>query len=200
MPTLTPVLAFLDVGGPEMLLIFVLILVLFGGKRMPELARGLGKSLRDFKRAREGVEDQIKRALEDAPAPAKKRIKADSATTTPEDTSVYDEAAGAAATAAATGGEDAPDDGGASESDETENADDLEIEDDYEVDPYEDEYIGGTAESDALAHGVESEADADAAQESEPAAQESAPETPDEPPPEKKQPDAGEQAADGGGI
>ncbi len=40
-----------SIGIPELLLIFVLALLLFGGKRLPEVARGLGAGIRDFKRA-----------------------------------------------------------------------------------------------------------------------------------------------------
>lgn len=59
-------LAFFDgLGGSEMLLVFVLILVLFGGQKLPEFARGLGKSIREFKKAAAGVEDEFKRALEE---------------------------------------------------------------------------------------------------------------------------------------
>ncbi|MET0261316.1 MAG: twin-arginine translocase TatA/TatE family subunit [Rariglobus sp.] len=62
-------LAFIEgLGGGEMILIFFIILILFGGKRLPELARGLGKSVREFKKATSGVEDEIKRAMEE-PAP-----------------------------------------------------------------------------------------------------------------------------------
>jgi len=61
-------LAFIEgLGGGEMLLIFFVILLLFGGQRMPELARGLGKSIREFKKATAGVEEQIKRAMDDEP-------------------------------------------------------------------------------------------------------------------------------------
>jgi TatA/E family protein of Tat protein translocase len=51
-------------GGLEMLVIFVLALMLFGGKRLPEVAKGLGKSIREFKRAASGVEDEIRRAMD----------------------------------------------------------------------------------------------------------------------------------------
>ncbi len=62
--------AFIDgIGGPELLLIFVLSLMLFGGKKLPELARGLGRSVREFKRAAAGVEQEIKRAIEEPPPP-----------------------------------------------------------------------------------------------------------------------------------
>ena len=65
-------LAFIDgLGGGEMLLIFFVILLLFGGQRLPELARGLGRSVREFKKATAGVEDEIKRVL-DEPAAATK--------------------------------------------------------------------------------------------------------------------------------
>lgn len=59
-------LAFIDgLGAPEMVMIFVLILLLFGGKKLPEFARGLGKTLREFKKAASGVEEEFKRALEE---------------------------------------------------------------------------------------------------------------------------------------
>lgn len=49
------------------MVIFVIVLLLFGGKQMPELARGLGKSIREFKKVTSGVEEQIKQAIEEAP-------------------------------------------------------------------------------------------------------------------------------------
>ena len=59
-------LAFIDgLGAPEMVLIFVVILVLFGGQKLPEFARGLGKTMREFKKAAAGVEEEFKRALEE---------------------------------------------------------------------------------------------------------------------------------------
>ena len=59
-------LAFIEgIGGPEMVLILVIVLVLFGGQKLPEFARGLGKSIREFKKAASGVEEEFKRALEE---------------------------------------------------------------------------------------------------------------------------------------
>jgi TatA/E family protein of Tat protein translocase len=67
-------LAFIDgLGGGEMLLIFFVILLLFGGQRLPDFARGLGKSIREFKKATSGVEEQIKRALDEPPRSAPKK-------------------------------------------------------------------------------------------------------------------------------
>ncbi len=48
----------------EMLVIFVLALMLFGGKRLPEVAKGLGKSIREFRKAASGVEDEIRKAMD----------------------------------------------------------------------------------------------------------------------------------------
>ena len=45
-----------DLGGPELLIIVVLVAVLFGAKRMPDAARGLGRSLRIFKTEIKGLD------------------------------------------------------------------------------------------------------------------------------------------------
>jgi len=78
MSSTTSILAFLDIGGGEMIVIFLVVLLLFGGQRMPELARGLGKSIREFKKVTSGVEDQIKQAINEAPeiSPAPTRTPA----------------------------------------------------------------------------------------------------------------------------
>jgi TatA/E family protein of Tat protein translocase len=56
-------LAFMGpIGGPEMMIIFIVVLLLFGAKKIPELARGLGKSMGEFKRARDEFEDEIRTA------------------------------------------------------------------------------------------------------------------------------------------
>lgn len=66
MDTVCTTLAFIDgLGAPEMVLIFIVVLVLFGGQKLPEFARGLGKSIREFKKAAAGVEEEFKRALEE---------------------------------------------------------------------------------------------------------------------------------------
>jgi sec-independent protein translocase protein TatA len=45
------ILGMFGLGGPEMLLILFALLLLFGGKKIPELAKGLGKGIREFKDA-----------------------------------------------------------------------------------------------------------------------------------------------------
>lgn len=54
-----------DLGGGELLLILVAVLVLFGPKKLPELAQGLGKGLRQFKQAQQDFTDQINSAFAD---------------------------------------------------------------------------------------------------------------------------------------
>lgn len=47
------------IGTGELLVILCVILVLFGGKRLPEFAKSLGKGIREFKKACAGIEDEI---------------------------------------------------------------------------------------------------------------------------------------------
>ncbi|MDF3078877.1 MAG: tatA [Sphingobacteriaceae bacterium] len=56
-------LLFLNIGTPEMMLIMFVALLLFGGKKLPELARGLGKGIREFKDASESVKTEIHRNI-----------------------------------------------------------------------------------------------------------------------------------------
>jgi sec-independent protein translocase protein TatA len=46
-------------GGQEMLIIFLIVLLLFGAKKLPQLARGIGKSMGEFKKARDDFEREI---------------------------------------------------------------------------------------------------------------------------------------------
>ncbi|MBI2502268.1 MAG: twin-arginine translocase TatA/TatE family subunit [Candidatus Latescibacteria bacterium] len=47
------------IGLPEILVIFLLILLLFGAKRIPEMAQGMGKGIKEFKKAMKDVQDEI---------------------------------------------------------------------------------------------------------------------------------------------
>jgi sec-independent protein translocase protein TatA len=48
---------FLMIGAPQIILISIVILLLFGGKKIPELMKGLGKGIKEFKNASEDVEN-----------------------------------------------------------------------------------------------------------------------------------------------
>ncbi len=54
----------LGLGPPEIILIVVLALLLFGPKRLPEMGKAVGKAIREFKKATSEVEEQIKKEVE----------------------------------------------------------------------------------------------------------------------------------------
>ncbi len=53
-------MGFGSIGMPELLIILVVVLLLFGAKRLPELAKGLGRGIREFKDATKQVEEEFK--------------------------------------------------------------------------------------------------------------------------------------------
>jgi sec-independent protein translocase protein TatA len=55
----------LGLGGPEIALIMFAMLLLFGAKKIPELARGLGKGIREFKDATKDVKNEIDKSLDE---------------------------------------------------------------------------------------------------------------------------------------
>lgn len=73
--SLLPLAELFGMGAPELIILLVVVMVLFGGKKLPELAKGLGKAKREFKKASE--EDDEDEAPKAKSAEAK---KADSAT------------------------------------------------------------------------------------------------------------------------
>lgn len=54
-----------NLGATEIILIVLAILILFGAKKIPELAQGIGKGMKEFKKAVRDVEDDIKSVDED---------------------------------------------------------------------------------------------------------------------------------------
>jgi sec-independent protein translocase protein TatA len=50
---------FLFIGTPELFVVFLAVLLLFGSSKIPELARGLGKGMREFKKATEDIKKEI---------------------------------------------------------------------------------------------------------------------------------------------
>ncbi len=59
------------IGGQEILIILVIVLVLFGGRKIPELMRGLGKGVKEYKNAVNSVEDEVRQATEEKPEESK---------------------------------------------------------------------------------------------------------------------------------
>jgi sec-independent protein translocase protein TatA len=54
-----------NIGGPSFILIVLVIILLFGAKRIPELARGLGRGIREFKDATKEIQDDIEEGIKD---------------------------------------------------------------------------------------------------------------------------------------
>ena len=67
--TLNGILAFFNLGTGEIIAIVLVILLLFGGRKIPELMRGLGKGVKSFKQGMNEVEDEIKKPFDDLDKP-----------------------------------------------------------------------------------------------------------------------------------
>jgi sec-independent protein translocase protein TatA len=85
------------VGWQEVLVIVVVVLILFGGRKIPELARGIGRGMREFKREMRGVREDLDEAMkedeeeEPRPRPKKKRKRPVSESAEDESESAEDE-------------------------------------------------------------------------------------------------------------
>ena len=66
-----------NLGGGEIILILALVLILFGAKKLPELAKGLGTGIKEFKKATKEVTDEIQNAPTE-PTPVKPTVVAQS--------------------------------------------------------------------------------------------------------------------------
>jgi len=73
-------------GGWEVVLIFAAFLILFGAKKLPELARGLGQGIKEFKKATREVGDEIQNAMEETPPQPQKKLPANPGQPQPEQT------------------------------------------------------------------------------------------------------------------
>ena len=58
-------LALFNLGGMEIVLILALVLILFGAKKLPDLAKGLGQGIKEFKKATREVTDEVQRSVDD---------------------------------------------------------------------------------------------------------------------------------------
>lgn len=73
----TYTLAFANIGPWQIILIVFIVLLLFGAKKLPELFRGLGQGVKEFKKATRDIEDDIRSAVEDEPRATAKKKPAD---------------------------------------------------------------------------------------------------------------------------
>jgi sec-independent protein translocase protein TatA len=56
-----------NLGAPEIILIILVILVFFGAKKIPEIAQGIGKGIREFRKASRDVQDEFEREIKGSP-------------------------------------------------------------------------------------------------------------------------------------
>jgi|SRR5579884_606260 sec-independent protein translocase protein TatA len=54
--------SFMNLAGPDLIVILLIILVLFGAKKLPELARGMGQAVREFQKAKDEFTDELHKA------------------------------------------------------------------------------------------------------------------------------------------
>ena len=59
-----------NLAGPDLIIILLIVLLMFGAKKLPELARGMGQAVREFSKAKDEFEREVTRPPEPAPAPA----------------------------------------------------------------------------------------------------------------------------------
>jgi sec-independent protein translocase protein TatA len=63
------ILAVFGMGGGELILVLGAVLILFGAKKIPEFAKGLGQGMKEFKKASKEVTDELENAMNSEPAP-----------------------------------------------------------------------------------------------------------------------------------
>ena len=69
---MTPMIAsILNFAGPDMMIILLIVFLLFGAKKLPELARGMGKAVKEFSAARDEVERELSLSRPNGIAPSK---------------------------------------------------------------------------------------------------------------------------------
>ena len=84
---MNPMLALFNLGGGEIILILAIVLILFGAKKLPELAKGLGQGIKEFKKATHNVSEEVREAMaESHPTVPRRLAPAAIASTAPEST------------------------------------------------------------------------------------------------------------------
>src|SRR5512142_2758333 len=78
-----------NLGGGEIILILALVLILFGAKKLPELAKGLGSGIKEFRKATREVTDEISHSMDDSYStlpPPKRQVEPNVQKTVPQTT------------------------------------------------------------------------------------------------------------------
>src|SRR4051812_31330591 len=72
---MTTTLAVFGLGGWEVILILAVVLILFGAKKLPELAKGLGQGIKEFKKASNEVTSELQRAADVNDVPEQRQVQ-----------------------------------------------------------------------------------------------------------------------------
>ena len=65
---------FMNLAGPDLIVILLIILVLFGAKKLPELARGMGQAVKEFQKAKDEFSDELHKATKSETEAAKSNV------------------------------------------------------------------------------------------------------------------------------
>ena len=77
--------SFFNLAGPDLIIILLIVLLLFGAKKLPELAKGMGQAVREFTKAKDEFEREVTRPPEPAPSPKLEEPKSEVAHETHHD-------------------------------------------------------------------------------------------------------------------
>jgi len=80
--------SFMNLAGPDLIVILLIILVLFGAKKLPELARGMGQAVKEFQKAKDEFSDELHKAGKPDTEPVKSDVKPAQATVPRTETQV----------------------------------------------------------------------------------------------------------------
>ncbi|HWW02549.1 MAG TPA: twin-arginine translocase TatA/TatE family subunit [Candidatus Acidoferrum sp.] len=72
---MNPMLALFNLGGGEIILILAIVLILFGAKKLPELAKGLGQGIKEFKKATHNASEGMREAMAESPPTVRRHIE-----------------------------------------------------------------------------------------------------------------------------
>lgn len=67
--------SFMNLAGPDLIVILLIILVLFGAKKLPELARGMGQAVKEFQKAKDEFTDELHKAGKSDAETAQSNVK-----------------------------------------------------------------------------------------------------------------------------
>src|SRR5689334_3989791 len=78
----------MNLGGPDLIVILLIVLVLFGAKKLPELARGMGQAVKEFQKAKDEFSDELNKAGQKPATPPQPAVQQPAATVARNDAPV----------------------------------------------------------------------------------------------------------------